>query len=310
MAQKIKEIKPDIIHISTPGFIGLIGLFIAKKNGIKILGTYHTDFPMYLYKNINLRLLKWLVTLSLKLFYKGFSALLTRSGEYIEHIHKDIGFDKKDIHHLVPGTNISTFDPKYKNEELFSSYNLSTNSLKFLYVGRLSKEKNVDILFDIWKEFYTKSSIKDAQLIMVGSGELDRLQNELRPYNIVFLGHKQKEELSSLYASSSFFIFPSTTDTLGQVVLESLASATPVIVTNIGGPCGIVSKSKKDIGFILDIEKKDAWVKLLLEIESEKIDIKTMGENSYEYSKNFSIEKTFDSFYDTHLKYVDKKKQE
>lgn len=297
MKKLLKELDPDVIHVSTPGLVGICGVRLAKKLKKPLVGTYHTDFPMYIYKNTKSHLFRKGTQKFLKFFYKDFKSIVTRSKEYIEVIENDIKFKKDDIHFLQPGTNIETFSPKFKDESIWDKLNISNESFKMLYVGRATKEKNLDILFEIWKQFYNKSSKKQSHLIIVGSGDLLKHKDELKKYNIEFLGHKQKEELSSIYASSSIFVFPSTTDTLGQVVLESMASGTPAIVTTIGGPQGIVNGSEKEVGIVLDIEKTDSWVDTLLDIENEKISLKEMSENAYEYSQNFSIKNTFKSFY-------------
>lgn len=297
MKKVLKELDPDIVHVSTPGLVGICGVLLAKKFKKPLVGTYHTDFPMYIYKNTKSKIFKEITRRYLKFFYKGFSSIVTRSKEYIDVIQKDIGFIKEDIHFLQPGTNISTFSPRFEDQNIWNKLNLSNESLKFLYVGRATKEKNLDILFEIWKEFYKKSSKKQSHLIIVGSGDLLKYKDELKKYNIEFLGHKQKEELSSIYASSSIFVFPSTTDTLGQVVLESMSSGTPCIVTTIGGPQGIVNGGEKQVGIVLDIEDKNSWVDTLLEIENKNISLDDMAKNAYEYSQNFSIANTFKSFY-------------
>ncbi len=296
MSKKVKELNPDIIHISTPGLIGLVGLIIAWKNKIPIVGTYHTDFPMYLYKNTNSTIIKNITSFFMKLFYIKFKALATRSEEYIDNIYQDIKFDKEKIFFLQPGTNIKSFSPKYYNKEIWNDYKLNENYVKFLYVGRATKEKNLDILFQRWREFYNKSESKKSYLIIVGNGDLEKHKDELLSYNVVFLGHKQKEELSCLYASSDVFVFPSTTDTLGQVVLESMASSTPVIVTDIGGPCGIVNGAEKQVGIVINTEQKTKWIDTFIKIENGTIDIENLSKNSYIYSQNFSITNTFDSF--------------
>jgi len=300
MAKKFKALDPDIVHISTPGLVGFAGLLIAMRYKKPVTGTYHTDFPAYIYKNTHSDLLRSFTRFIMKLFYKKFKALATRSKEYIEIIKKDIKFNKK-IHFLQPGTNITTFDPKFYRSEIWDSYNLNPSYTKLLYVGRVTKEKNVDILFDMWKTFYEKSEHQSSYLIIVGSGDLaEKYKDTLKSYNIIFLGHKSKEELSTLYASSDMFIFPSTTDTLGQVILEAMASGTPVAVTDEGGPCEIVGGSDTPVGFINSINDEYAWIKIFTEIENHTLDTKVMGENAYTYAQNFSIEHTFNSFITFH----------
>ena len=310
MAKKFKEIDPDIVHISTPGFIGLVGLCIALRYKKPIVGTYHTDFPMYLYKNTNSKLVKNITSFFMRLFYIKFKALATRSREYIDIIYKDIKFKKENIYFLQPGTNIESFDPKYCDIDIWEHYSLDKHFKKFLYVGRATKEKNLDVLFEKWKEFYNKSELKQSYLIIVGNGDLEKHKEELENYNVVFLGHKQKEELSAIYASSDIFVFPSTTDTLGQVILEALASATPVIVTDEGGPCGIVSGSEMEVGFIKNSKEKEKWINRFIQIENGEIDTELMGEHAYQYAQNFSIANTFESFYQIHKTTFNKLKKD
>ena len=300
MAKKLKELDPDIVHISTPGFVGLIGLFIAMRYSKPVIGTYHTDFPMYLYKNTKSKFLKAIVSFYMRIFYIKFKALATRSKEYIENIHNGIKFKKENIYFLQPGTNIESFDPKYRDLDIWEDYGLDKDFKKFLYVGRATKEKNLDVLFQKWKEFYTQSELKSSYLIVVGNGELEKHKDELKEYNVVFLGHKQKEELSRIYASSDIFVFPSTTDTLGQVVLEAMASATPVIVTDKGGPCEIVARGENEVGFIKSINDQKKWIDRFLQIEKGETDTKLMGKNAYKYAQNFSITNSFESFYAMH----------
>ncbi len=300
MAERFKELDPDIVHISTPGLVGIAGLLIAVRYKKPVVGTYHTDFPEYLYKNTGSKLLKALTSFYMMLFYARFKALATRSKDYIANIEKTVKFKPEDIYLLQPGTNIKTFDPKYKDEKIWEHFRLNPQYKKFLYVGRLTKEKNVDELFRIWEKFYNSSHMKNSYLIMVGSGELEKRKEDLRRYNIIFLGHKQKGKLSSIYASSDFFLFPSTTDTLGQVILESMASATPVIVTDTGGPAEIVKGCKNHAGSIIPLQRPELWIEALKNIENETVDIQKASEEAYGYSRNFSIENTFDSFLDFH----------
>jgi len=300
MYNAIKEYNPDMMHVSTPGFVGAAGLMIAKRKKIPILGTYHTDFPMYLYKNTNSNIAKNITTFFMKLYYKPFKAMVTRSAEYIDIIEKDIKFDRNNIHFLSAGTNTRRFKPEFKDESVWDSYGVPKDALKFLYVGRITKEKNVQELFEIWKNFYDQSQSKKSYLILVGSGALEKHKEELEAYNVKFLGHKNTEELAPLYASSTVFLFPSITDTLGQVVLEAIASATPVIVTDIGGPRGIVESADKPIGFVRSIEEHNLWVELLAQIEEGEIDIEELSHNAFEHSKNYSISKTFENFIAIH----------
>jgi glycosyltransferase involved in cell wall biosynthesis len=155
-------------------------------------------------------------------------------------------------------------------------------------VGRLSVEKGVDTLISYWNEF----NLSDCELILVGDLEFELNQKELN--NIKIIGRKQKEDLSKLYASSDCFIFPSTTDTLGQVVMEALSSALPVIVTNQGGPKTFVSQ---EFGYILDFKQKDEVKKAILELKNNKEIYDDKSTKAYEFMRDMSISHSFLDFW-------------
>lgn len=245
--RKIKELNPDLLHISTPGTVGLCALISAKLLKIPVVGIYHTDFPAYMYKNTKSKFIKWATIKFLRFFYSRFRVLFLRSDEYFKTITEQLDFTHEQLYLLKAGINIKSFDKKYKDNSIWNEYQVPEKSFKVLYVGRISVEKNVDKLLDLW----IKESFENCELILVGDNELEGLDiKELEKSNIKFVGRKQEDSLSKLYASSDCFIFLSTTDTFGQVVMEALSSGLPVIVSNKGGPKTFV---KKEFGYILDI---------------------------------------------------------
>lgn len=302
MNKILKDQKPDFVHISTHGLIGISAYILASMKKIPKIATYHTDFPINLYKNSRCLVIKNMIKYSMRLFYKGFTSMITRSKEFFTVISKDMKVNEDNIHLLELGTNTNNFNPSYKDNTLWKTYNLDNQRLKFLYVGELSTKKNLNKLFDIWVSFHSCSVYKNSDLIIVGSGELDSKKDELKKYNIHFLGEKTQNELSSIYATSDMFVYPSTTEILGQVILESMASSTPVLVTNKGAPKSIIENSKNEVGFILDLEKKSDWIDLLIDIEQNKIDLDILSENAYNYASKLTITNTFKSFIDIHQK--------
>lgn len=289
--RKIEELNPDLLHISTPGTVGLCALISAKFLKIPVVGIYHTDFPSYMYENTKSTFIKKGTQFFLKLFYKNFKALFSRSKEYIEIIHKELEFEKKDLHLLKAGINISKFDKSFRDKTIWKEFGLEQKSFKVLYTGRVSLEKNIDKLIDIWK----KEEFENSQLVLVGDDEIGLDKKQLKKENIFLLGRKQKEELSKLYASSDCFIFPSTTDTLGQVVMEAMSSALPVIITNKGGPKTFV---KEDMGFIVDIDEKEEIIEAIKELSKKDELYKKKRKKAYLYMKDKSISHSFLDFWE------------
>ena len=109
-------------------------------------------------------------------------------------------------------------------------------AVRLLYVGRVSKEKNLHLLADAFRSMCRTQP--DIHLGVVGDGPwLEEMKAEMADAPCTFTGYLEGQELSAAYASADFFVFPSTTDTFGNVVLEAQASGLPVIVTDQGGPC-------------------------------------------------------------------------
>jgi glycosyltransferase involved in cell wall biosynthesis len=107
--------------------------------------------------------------------------------------------------------------------------------MTFLYVGRVSKEKNLELLADAFR--LLGREYPETGLVIVGDGPYrEALEERLAGTNCLFTGFRGGDELRALYASADVFVFPSTTDTFGNVVLEAQASGLPVIVSDQGGP--------------------------------------------------------------------------
>ena len=290
--KELDTIAPDIVHISTPGVVGLYGRYYAKKYGLKLAGTYHTDFPSYVYKNTKIKLFEKIIEKYMYYFYKDFALLFTRSCEYIKPLTHNINLKQEQIKILQAGTNTKKFTPFYKNENFKIKYNIENNKKVFLYVGRITSEKNIEFILDI---FINDLKNVEAILLLAGAGDKNIIDKKVSK-NIVYLGTKRAEELCELYANADCFVFPSTTDTLGQVVLESLSSATPVLVSDMGGPKFIIENSDTEVGFILEHDKKEQWIDKIQGICEDKIDLVQLSNNARTYAMSLDIQNSYDDF--------------
>ncbi len=135
--------------------------------------------------------------------------------------------------------------------------------MKFVYVGRVSKEKNLDALLEAFVELRRGGAA--AQLAIVGDGPLlPALKDRYRRDDVVFTGFLAGETLAAAYASADAFVFPSTTDTFGNVVLEAQASGLPVIVSNQGGPAETVEHETS--GLIFDAAEPGSLKRAMLRL--------------------------------------------
>jgi glycosyltransferase involved in cell wall biosynthesis len=296
--KEIKALQPDVIHISTPGLVGLTGYFIAKRLKVPIYGTYHTDFASYLYSNTNSKLVKKITRFFEKKFYKGCKGVFLRSDTYRGLIENEFQINPKNVFTLPAGINIAHFSLSYRDTNYWEQYDIPKDTIKALYVGRVTSEKNIAFLLELWKKNHTPTDNK--WLILVGSGSFYKKRHEYEPYHIKFLGHQDKEALKTIYASSDFFVFPSNSDTLGQVVIEAMASALAVIVSNEGGPKTLVSEERPN-GYVLEKNNESLWRNSINELAENNQQREVFSQNALALSKDLSIEKSFALFWENQV---------
>ena len=296
--KEIKILQPDILHIATPGFVGLVTLMIAKRLKIPVTGTYHTDFPAYIYSNTKSKMAKSITTKYMKYFYGSFKAIFIRSEVYRDKIKETLGFTDENIFTIPPGIYSERFDPKFRNREYWNSIGLDAEYKILLYVGRVSKEKNIEFLIELWQTLLNRGIVqsKNLHLILVGSGKLSEDKVYQKISNLHFLGHKEGDELSTIYASSDLFIFPSTTDTLGQVVIEAFSSGLPALVTDEGGPKTIVGDAGL-CGFSFSIDKPYLWIESIETLLQNSKQLEDMSQNCRDKASKMHIEDSFDYFW-------------
>ena len=236
--------KFDEIIISTPGTLGVFALGAAKLLGLSVKGIYHTDFPRFFADITEDEKLGDTAWRYMRWFYGKVDQILVPTRQYKRRL-MDGGFDGDNIDVMPRGINREKFNPSFRKREMWADYGLN-GSFKFLYVGRISKEKNIEIMLKAFSEVIAAGC--DADLIIVGDGPLrDELQLKYNDPQIVFTGYLYGDELAEAFASADLFVFPSLTDTFGNVVLEAHASGLPAIVSNEGGPQEIIESHKSGL---------------------------------------------------------------
>jgi len=309
MLRHVDRHQPDVIHISTPGPVGLIGFLAAKMLRVPVLGVYHTDFPAYVDRLFDDHAFTWMTSSFMRFFYTPFRSVFTRSADYMDSL-QSLGLAREKMVRLMPGLETSRFntsfcDPsvwrKIEREPGSACAGLSRDSVKVLYVGRVSVEKNLPMLTEAWKtvEERCRAAGKAADLVVVGDGPYRRTMEEaLKGRHCHFLGFRHGVELSTIYASADLFAFPSTTDTLGQVVMESQASGLPVIVTDQGGPKEVVEHGRT--GFVLPADEMSAWIETMCGLILNDGERRAMGEAAADSMQPFDIRHSFEHFWEVH----------
>lgn len=220
------------LHSATPGPIGLAALGISRILKLPIYGTYHTAFPQYAKVLTGDDAMEELMWRYMLWYYNQMDKVFVPSKATGDELAAK-GVPAGKITLFTRGVDIERFHPAKRNGAL-GRWGVSGGP-NLLYVGRISREKNLHLLEDAFLRL--RASQPGANLIVAGDGPYAaEMRGRLEGRGAVFTGYLQGEELAQVYASSDFFVFPSTTDTFGNVVLEAQASGLPVIVTAQGGP--------------------------------------------------------------------------
>src|SRR5205807_4327326 len=154
------------------------------------------------------------------------------------------GFAAEKLKILPRGLDTTLFSPEHRDPAFWEKFGELNGAVHLLYVGRISKEKDLDVLAQAYRQLRNEGL--PIQLYLVGDGPYLQALNKALP-EAVFTGYLRGEELARAYASADVFVFPSTTDTFGNVVIEAQASGVPVVVSDSGGPKELVQNNENGL---------------------------------------------------------------
>jgi glycosyltransferase involved in cell wall biosynthesis len=246
------------IIISTPGPIGLCALGCAKLLGLRTSGIYHTDFPQYARFLSDDAFMESMVWNYMQWFY-GQTDLVYVNSEFYRRRWIDRGIVPDKLRIFPRGLDTELFNPSMRDPKFWVSRGAKGPVL--LYVGRISKEKDLNLLAEVMPALQEKTG--PFTLAIVGEGPYRAELEKLLP-GAIFTGILSGRELGVAYASADLFVFPSTTDTYGNVVVEAMAAGLPVAVSDVGGPRELLKTSQ--MGRVLPARDAAAWVEGLAEM--------------------------------------------
>lgn len=256
VSDKLEEFKPDLIHVVNPAVLGLGGIWLAKTNNIPLIASYHTHLPKYL-EHYGMGMLEPLLWELLKAAHNQALLNLCTSTAMVNELEEK-GIQRTAL--WQRGVDTTNFRPELRSDKmrdkLFGKYQ-KTDSL-LIYVGRLSAEKQIERIKPVL------DNIPGACLALVGDGPYrGQLEKIFENTQTSFIGYLSGEELASAYASGDIFLFPSSTETLGLVLLEAMAAGCPVIGANKGGIPDIIDDGIN--GCLYNPDEKDNGERSLIE---------------------------------------------
>jgi len=221
------------IHAATPGPMGLVALGIARILDLPVRATYHSALPQRICELTGDTGLEEMAWKGLTWFYNQMDTVYVPSQSAANKLAQK-GISREKIRIYRRSIDIERFHPAKRNGFWKNRFRTEGETFKLLYVGRVSRQRNLELLADAFLRVSSQRS--DVRLVVVGDGPyLERMRAKLEGTRALFTGMLHGEQLSQAYASSDLFLYPSSADTLGHEVLQAQASGLPALVGDKGG---------------------------------------------------------------------------
>ncbi|NJN15112.1 MAG: glycosyltransferase family 1 protein [Oscillochloris sp.] len=232
---QLRRFKPDLVHLVGPAVMGAVVPTITRTMRLPLLASYHTDFGAYS-RHYGFGFLQSAVNGWLRWIHNRCQVTLCPSTYTLRSL-RSFGFRRLRI--WGRGVDTERFHPRNRSQAFRDSVGAQAHERILLYVGRIAAEKRVDLLPDAIQ------GLPNTRLVFVGDGPYrNELQRRCRDLPVHFTGYLKGQELATAYASADAFVFPSDTDTFGQVIQEAMASGLPVIGARSGGTLDLVHDRK------------------------------------------------------------------
>jgi glycosyltransferase involved in cell wall biosynthesis/predicted metal-dependent phosphoesterase TrpH len=221
----------DLVHVCSPGPVGMAGALVSRGLGVPLLGSYHTELTAYAGLRSGDPRVTAAMALGVRAFYGACDLVLSPSPAS-DLALAEIGVAGGKVARWDRGVDTARFDPALRERPPRS------HTIDVLYAGRISREKGADLLADAFLRASARNP--SLRLVLAGGGpEQERLRERVGE-RATFLGWLEGAELARAYASADIFLFPSRTDTFGQVILEAQASGLAVVAVAEGGPLSLI----------------------------------------------------------------------
>jgi len=283
----VRELKPDIIHTQTPFMLGWTGLRIGRRLGIPVVSTNHTQYAEYTHY-FPFAPVSWsraAVIAMLRRYYNACDLVVTPS-----QANKDILISygvRPDIRVIPTANSLDIPRTPGVREEVRREWGVPADAIVLLFVGRLAREKNMTLLLDGLSRLSAEHD--DLRLVVVGGGPYEEhlareIENRDLSDRVVMTGSVPREMVGRVYCGGDLFVFPSTTDTQGLVLVEALAAGLPCIAVNAGGSPEMLRDG--DDGFLCDNDAADFAAKVEALANSDDLR-RTFSDRAIENSRRF-----------------------
>lgn len=243
--------RPQLVHVATEGPLGWAAIRAARASGVPVTSDFRTNFDQYS-EHYGFGWLRGMVGAYLKHFHNATDRTFVPTTAVRKALMQQ-GFERTEV--VGRGVDAASYSPLHASAQLRASWGADETTPVLLYVGRLASEKNVPLAFRAFEAVRTRTPA--ARLVVVGDGPLRKKLARAHP-EAVFVGSQRSAALAQHYASADIFLFPSLTETFGNVTLEALASGLLVVAFRSGAAAvhiddctsGILIEPGDEQGFI------------------------------------------------------------
>jgi glycosyltransferase involved in cell wall biosynthesis len=266
--------RPATVYVATEGPLGWSAVRTAERMGIPAVSGFHTNFHSYCkhygvgwLQHVALRYLRW--------FHNQTDRTLV-SNEELRVQLEDVGFNNVGI--IERGVDSQLFAPQRRCTQLRQEWGLSQDDLALIYVGRIAAEKNLAVAVEAYRAI--KRSNDRIKFVLVGDGPLRRTLQKENP-DLIFAGMRVGEELGKYYASADVFLFPSETETFGNVTLEAMASGLVAVAFNYA--CAKLHIAHDETGILVGFGDANSFIASACDLVREPRDIERIRRQARQY---------------------------
>ncbi|MBD2870342.1 glycosyltransferase family 4 protein [Paenibacillus arenilitoris] len=266
----LERLRPDLVHVVNPAVLGVAGIYYGRKLKLPMIASYHTQIPKYA-DYYRLPFLKPILWWWFRLLHNRADVNLCTSQSVLDELK---GRKFRSVHLWKRGVDVERFGPGHRHAEMRGLLSGGRpDRTVLLYVGRLAAEKGIEQIREALE------ASPELCLALVGDGpHRPSLERYFRGTNTVFTGFLHGESLAEAYASADLFVFPSTTETLGLVILEAMASGLPVVAGRSGPTCEQIEDGVT--GVLFDGDRPEALTEAIASLSEPGLR-ETISANAY-----------------------------
>lgn len=278
---------PDIVHVATEGPLGLSALNAARKLGIPVSSTFHTNFQDYCADygaafagRAMMQYLRW--------FHNVCALTTVPDPSLIERLSKE---RVERLEMLGRGADTTLFHPNRRDKQLRQSWGADEKTPVAMYVGRAAAEKDIPLSLETWLE--AKKQFPQLKMVVVGDGPVRKKLEQKWP-EVHFAGMRYDEDLARHYASADLFVFGSTSETFGNVVIEAMASGLAVLCYDYAAGRQFIRHGEN--GFLIPFDERETFSQALPALLKDPSRIEMVRKNARQTVEAYPWQSTIDRF--------------